>query len=148
MCMSRLPDLKLDDQLCFAVYSASHAFNRLYKPLLERLGLTYPQYLAMIVLWEADDITVGALGERLALESNTLTPLLKRLEAMGLITRGRDPKDERQVRIRLTDKGRALHGPACAVPGDLLAKTGLSLADIARIRGEVERLRAALAGEP
>lgn len=138
------PPLKLDDFLCFAVYSAGHAFNRLYRPLLDRLGLTYPQYLAMVALWEADDRTVGELGERLGLESNTLTPLLKRLQAMGLVDRTRDPQDERVVRLRLTDKGRALEGPACAVPAELLAASGLDLSAVTRIRGELAALNAAL----
>ena len=101
-------DPKLDDFLCFAVYSASHAFNRLYKPLLDELGLTYPQYLVMVTLWERDDRTVGEIGERLFLESNTLTPLLKRMEAAGLVSRSRDPADERQVRLRLTAEGKGL----------------------------------------
>lgn len=136
--------LRLDDFLCFAVYSANHAFNRLYKPVLDRLGLTYPQYLAMVVLWEADDRTVSELGQRLRLESNTLTPLLKRLEAQGLVVRARDPRDERQVRIRLTPKGRALEGPACAVPAELLAGSDLSLAEVARLREQVTALRDAL----
>jgi DNA-binding MarR family transcriptional regulator len=137
--------LKLDDFLCFAVYSAGHTFNRLYRPLLERLGLTYPQYLAMVALWEADERTVGELGERLGLESNTLTPLLKRLEGVGLVARTRDSRDERVVRVRLTDKGRALEEPACAVPAELLAASGLDLAAVTRIRGELTALNAALA---
>ena len=95
--------LRLGEFLCFAVYSASHAFNRVYKPLLDELGLTYPQYLVMVLLWEQDDQTVGSLGEKLFLESSTLTPLLKRLEALGYVKRTRDPVDERQVRVRLTD---------------------------------------------
>ena len=139
--IAQSPGLTLDDFLCFAVYSASHAFNRLYKPMLDRLGLTYPQYLAMVALWEGGEPTVGELGERLHLESNTLTPLLKRLEGMGLVTRARDPRDERQVRIGLTDKGRELRGPACAVPGEMLATTGLTVGDLARLRGEVAALR-------
>ncbi len=100
--------LKLGDQLCFAVYSAAHAFNRVYKPLLAALGLTYPQYLTMLVLWEQDDVAVKAIGERLGLDSGTLTPLLKRLEKLGLVARRRDPADERSVRIALTTEGRAL----------------------------------------
>ncbi|WP_296600388.1 MarR family winged helix-turn-helix transcriptional regulator [Phenylobacterium sp.] len=136
--------LRLEDFLCFAVYSAGHAFNRLYRPLLDRLGLTYPQYLAMVVLWEGDDRTVGELGERLGLESSTLTPLLKRLEAIGLVSRARDPRDERVVRIRLTDKGRALQGPACAVPAELLAGSGLDLERLGRLRDELNDLNAAL----
>ena len=89
--------LRLDAQLCFALYGASLAMTKLYRPVLEGLGLTYPQYLAMLVLWESDDVTVGDLGRRLGLDSGTLTPLLKRLEAAGLVTRRRDPRDERQV---------------------------------------------------
>ncbi|MDQ0512032.1 MarR family winged helix-turn-helix transcriptional regulator [Ancylobacter amanitiformis] len=108
--------LKLDTFLCFAVYSANHAFNRVYKPLLDRLGLTYPQYLAMVTLWTQDGVTVGQIGERLMLETNTLTPLLKRMEAAGLVRRVRDAVDERQVRIHLTDKGRALRGEAEGIP--------------------------------
>jgi DNA-binding MarR family transcriptional regulator len=136
--------LKLDDFLCFAVYSASHAFNRAYRPLLERLGLTYPQYLAMVALWEADDVTVSALGARLGLESSTLTPLLKRLQAMGLIDRVRDAHDERVVRLRLTEAGRALHEPACAVPTELTAASGMTAAEYAKIREGLEVLRTVL----
>ena len=97
-----MPVLDVDDHLCFAIYSAGHAFNRIYKPLLGELGLTYPQYLVMVALWAKDDQTVGSLGEKLLLESSTLTPLLKRLEGIGYLTRTRDPADERQVRVRLT----------------------------------------------
>src|SRR6202167_1701145 len=98
--------LLLDNQLCFAVYSTAHVFNRVYKPLLDRLGLTYPQYLVMLVLWERDDVPVKEIGERLYLDSGTLTPLLKRLEAADLIRRTRSTQDERQVLIALTAKGR------------------------------------------
>src|SRR5258707_9190090 len=91
----------LEDLVCFAVYAAGHAFNRVYKPLLDELGLTYPQYLVMTALWGEDDQTVGALGGQLSLEYSTLTPLLKRLERLGMISRRRDPEDERQVRLRL-----------------------------------------------
>ena len=100
--------LSLDLQLCFALYSASLAMTKLYKPMLAPLGLTYPQYLAMLVLWEADDVTVTTLGERLMLDSGTLTPLLKRLESAGLVQRLRDATDERRVRVLLTPAGRAL----------------------------------------
>ena len=100
--------LRLDNQVCFAIYSTAHAFNRVYKPLLDRLGLTYPQYLVMLVLWERDDIAVKEIGERLYLDSGTLTPLLKRLEAADLVKRTRSTADERQVLIALTAKGRAL----------------------------------------
>ena len=100
--------LRLDNQICFAVYSTAHAFNRVYKPLLERLGLTYPQYLVMLVLWERDGVPVKDIGERLFLDSGTLTPLLKRLEAAELIRRTRSTEDERQVLIALTPQGQAL----------------------------------------
>src|ERR1700747_3065925 len=94
--------LMLSNQLCFAVYSTAHAFNRVYKPLLDSLGLTYPQYLVMLTLWERDRVTVTAIGEQLFLDSGTLTPLLKRLEAAGLLRRSRDRADERQVLVTLT----------------------------------------------
>ena len=98
--------LKLDRQLCFAVYAAEHAFTRFYKPRLEKLGITYPQYLVMLVLWEEDGLTVKQIGDRLFLDSGTLTPVLKRLEGAALVVRRRDDKDERQVRVRLTEMGR------------------------------------------
>src|ERR1700757_1998535 len=104
--------LRLDSQICFAVYSAAHAFNRVYKPLLDRLGLTYPQYLVMLVLWERDDVAVKEIGERLFLDSGTLTPLLKRLEAAHLIRRTRSSEDERQVLIALTAPSPTLRGKA------------------------------------
>jgi DNA-binding MarR family transcriptional regulator len=142
-----VPQPELNEFLCFAVYSANHAFNRVYKPLLEALGLTYPQYLAMVVLWAEDDQTVGSLGEKLALESNTLTPLLKRLEALGHVSRNRDPRDERQVRVRLTDQGRALQAEARNVPRSILSATGLSVEELGRLQADIvslnERLRAA-----
>ena len=136
--------LNLSDQLCFAVYAAGHAFNRAYKPHLERLGLTYPQYLVMLVLWERDDLGVKAIGERLGLDSGTLTPLLKRLEGNGLVRRLRDPADERSVRILLTEAGRALRDKARGVPAALAAALGRSRTDIAALKGELARLRAAL----
>ena len=108
--------LSLERQLCFAVYAAAHAYGRFYKPLLDPLGLTYPQYLVMLVLWEQDGVTVKAIGQRLMLDSGTLTPLLKRLEAAGLVVRRRDAGDERQVRIDLTAAGAALKTRAKAVP--------------------------------
>ena len=99
---------KLDDFLCFAIYSANLAVNRVYKPLLDQLGLTYPQYLVLVVLYEEDDQTVGRLGDKLFLDSSTLTPLLKRMESVGYVTRQRDPQDERQVRVRLTQQRRSI----------------------------------------
>lgn len=111
--------LRLDNQLCFALYGAANRMTRLYRPMLDALGLTYPQYLAMLVLWEASPRTVGALGEALDLDSSTLTPLLKRLEAGGLVTRDRDPEDERRVIVALTDQGRALRDQAVSIPEKL-----------------------------
>ena len=133
--------LALDSFLCFAVYSANHAFTRIYKPLLESLDLTYPQYLVMVLLWEKDDQTVGGLGERLFLESSTLTPLLKRLEAAGYIARVRDKADERQVRVQLTDMGKALRRKAISVPRDLTEATKLRSEDLERLRAEISALR-------
>lgn len=135
---------RLDDFLCFAVYSASHAFNRLYKPLLDELGLTYPQYLVMVTLWERDDRTVGEIGERLFLESNTLTPLLKRMEAAGLVSRSRDPADERQVRLRLTEHGRALLDKARRVPPCILDASGLSPEEARSLTDQIGALRTRL----
>lgn len=133
--------LRLGEFLCFAVYSASHAFNRVYKPLLDELGLTYPQYLAMVLLWEQDDQTVGSLGEKLFLESSTLTPLLKRLEASGHIKRTRDPADERQVRVRLTAKGQAMREAARKIPDCILETTGLNIDELRRLRNDIVALR-------
>ncbi|RXF75142.1 MarR family winged helix-turn-helix transcriptional regulator [Hansschlegelia zhihuaiae] len=141
----RAPSLKLEDQLCYAVYSASLAINRVYKPLLDELGLTYPQYLAMLVLWEDDALTVKEIADRLMLESSTLTPLLKRLEAAGFVARRRSEEDERQVVIRLTDEGRALKERAGCVPLALLAGSKLPIRDLGRLNVEIRALRDALA---
>ncbi|OYW59211.1 MAG: MarR family transcriptional regulator [Bosea sp. 12-68-7] len=138
------PGPKLSEFLCFALYSASHAFNRLYKPLLDELGLTYPQYLVMVTLWERDDRTVGEIGEQLFLESNTLTPLLKRMEAAGLVSRSRDPADERQVRLRLTDEGRALLDKARRVPPCVLEATGLTADEARSLTDQIGALRTTL----
>ena len=138
------PALELANQLCFAVYSAAHAFNRAYKPLLDALGLTYPQYLVMLVLWEEDDQTVKAIGERLYLDSGTLTPLLKRLEAAGLVRRSRDLDDERQVRVTVTAAGAALRDRAETVPLAIACAVGRSPAEIAALRTDVLALRDAL----
>lgn len=135
---------KLSEFLCFALYSASHAFNRLYKPLLDELGLTYPQYLVMVTLWERDDRTVGEIGEQLFLESNTLTPLLKRMEAAGLVSRSRDPADERQVRLRLTGEGRTLLDKARSVPPCVLEATGLTAEQARELTDQIGALRTTL----
>lgn len=113
-------DLRLDQQLCFAVYSAAHAFTRFYKPLLARLGVTYPQYLVLLTLWETDGLSVSAIGERLLLDSGTLTPVLKRLEAAGLVSRARAKADERQLVVSLSDKGRGLKKVAEGFPAQIL----------------------------
>jgi DNA-binding MarR family transcriptional regulator len=131
----------LAEMLCFAVYSTSHAFNRVYKTVLAPLGLTYPQYLAMVSLWGCEQQTVGGLCVALGLESSTLTPMLKRLEAAGLIERSRDAHDERQVRVRLTGRGRALRVRAKEVPEKVFKLTGLSIADAIRLHREITSLR-------
>src|SRR5215475_3370752 len=133
--------LRLDNQICFAVYSAAHAFNRVYKPLLDRLGLTYPQYLVMLVLWERDGVPVKEIGERLFLDSGTLTPLLKRLEAAGLVKRTRSSEDERQVLIALTTKGEALKEKARAVPQSILAASDCSVSELVAMKNEIVALR-------
>lgn len=135
---------KLDDFVCFAIYSANHALNRVYKPLLDAIGLTYTQYIAMVTLWEQDDRTVGSLGEKLFLESSTLTPVLKRLEALGLIMRTRDKTDERQVRVQLTPTGRALQDKAKTIPPCILQASGLEVGELARLKREIATLRSAL----
>lgn len=119
--------LALDQQLCFAVYSAAHALNRTYKPLLDPYGLTYPQYIALMTLWQQDGRTVKALGATLGLDSGTLSPLLKRLEASGYITRARDKADERQVLVTLTEKGRAMQRDAVAIRMEIGKATGCTL---------------------
>jgi MarR family transcriptional regulator, organic hydroperoxide resistance regulator len=133
--------LTLGNQLCFAVYSTAHAFNRVYKPLLDRLGLTYPQYLVMLALWERDGVPVKDIGERLFLDSGTLTPLLKRLEAAHLVKRTRSREDERQVLIALTSQGQALKEKARAVPPAILAASGCSLGELTALKKNLITLR-------
>ncbi|SNR49540.1 MarR family winged helix-turn-helix transcriptional regulator [Puniceibacterium sediminis] len=134
----------LEHMLCFDLYAANHAFGRMYKPLLEPLGLTYPQYLVMVTLWAAAPLSVGDIGQRLALESNTLTPLLKRLEAMGLVQRTRDSADERRVSVDLTDTGRAREAQAAHVPGCAAEATGLSLDELQALHQQLRKLRSGL----
>jgi len=141
------PFLQLDNQLCFALYSTSLAMTRLYKPLLDALGLTYPQYLALLVLWERDGLSVSELGERLFLDSGTLTPLLKRMEAGGLVARQRAAQDERRVHITLTDAGRALKSRAAGVPGCMLEALQCPLPEVAALTRQVQALRQRLTGE-
>ncbi|WP_406865346.1 MarR family transcriptional regulator [Streptomyces sp. HUAS MG47] len=138
--------LRLDDQLCFALYAAQRAVTTAYRPLLDELGLTYPQYLAMLVLWERDAILVRELGAALKLDYGTVSPLLKRLEAAGLVRRERTAADERAVRIGLTERGAALRARAEAVPAELVERTGLAGPDIARLRAELHDLAARAAG--
>jgi DNA-binding MarR family transcriptional regulator len=133
--------LKLDSMLCFAVYAAGHAFTRFYKPRLDALGLTYPQYLVFLVLWEQDGLTVKALGEKLFLDSGTITPLVKRLEARGLLRRQRDDEDERQVRIFLTPEGRALRAKALDVPLAVGKALGEQAAQAGDLRRSLQQLR-------
>ncbi|WP_374653908.1 MarR family winged helix-turn-helix transcriptional regulator [Dongia sp.] len=133
--------LGLAQQLCFALYSTSHAFTRAYKPLLAPLGLTYPQYLVMLVLWEEEDVTVKEIGARLQLDSGTLTPLLKRLDAAGLVTRARDSGDERQVRVLLTEAGHALRARAEEIPKRLAEAIGEPLTAIVALRNQLTEIR-------
>ena len=138
------PAQQLDNQLCFALYSASLAMTKLYKPLLDALELTYPQYLALLVLWESDDISVSQLGERLSLDSGTLTPLLKRMEAAGVLLRQRSSEDERRVHVQLTDAGRALQQKAAHIPGCVMAHSGLQLPELVALTRQVQSLRGGL----
>jgi DNA-binding MarR family transcriptional regulator len=133
--------LALDRQLCFALYSASLAMTKVYKPLLEPLGLTYPQYLVMLVLWESDGPTVSQLGQRLTLDSGTLTPLLKRLESLGYVQRQRDADDERRVLVRLTPEGRALRSRAAGVPPQLLQASRCSVDELSALTQRLHALR-------
>ena len=131
--------IRLSDFLCFAVYSANLAFGKAYKPILEALGLTYTQYIAIVALWEEDNQTVGGLGEKLFLESNTLTPILKKLETMGYLHRRRDPADERQVLISLTEAGRQLREKGLSM--SLMMETGLTPEAFVRVQKDVATLR-------
>ncbi len=133
--------LLLDRQLCFALYSSSLAMTKLYKPLLAPLGLTYPQYLVLLVLWEQDGQTVSALGDRLSLDSGTLTPLLKRMEQAGLLLRQRDPQDERRVLLTLTPEGRALKAPSRKIPETLACASACSLDELQALTQQLHALR-------
>ena len=130
---------KLADFLCFSIYSANLAYGRAYKPILEKLGLTYTQYIAIVALWEEDNLTVSRLGEKLFLESNTLTPILKKLETMGYLTRRRDPDDERQVRVSLTKAGRRLRERGLNMT--LVKQTGLPVKEFSNLQKAVSNLR-------
>ncbi|MFC4726607.1 MarR family winged helix-turn-helix transcriptional regulator [Coralloluteibacterium thermophilus] len=133
--------LRLDQQLCFSLYSASLALNKVYRGLLGELGLTYPQYLVMLVLWERDGLTVSEIGERLFLDSATLTPLLKRLQAADLVSRRRAVEDERQVVVSLSEAGRALRERARTVPAGVLCAADCPAEELAATKRQLDRLR-------
>ena len=135
-------DLDLDKQVCFALYSASRSLTALYRPLLGPLGLTYPQYLVMLVLWERGDISVKRLGDALMLDSGTLSPLLKRLESAGLVTRRRDPADERSVVIALTQSGASLKSRATSIPRTIVQATGVPLRELLQLRDTLKSITA------
>ena len=136
----------LDQQLCFSLYSASMAISRAYKPMLDALGLTYPQYLVLHALWEQDGRTVGAIAERLGLESSTITPLVKRLETAGLVARARNPDDERQVQVSLTQRGREIREECGCLGEALLTRSGMTVEQIGKLNRKVQVLRDAVAG--
>ncbi|MFF8903318.1 MarR family winged helix-turn-helix transcriptional regulator [Streptomyces olivaceoviridis] len=136
--------LRLDRQICFSLHAASRAFNSVYRLILKDLGLTYPQYLVMLVLWEQGDLPVKKLGERLRLDSGTLSPLVKRLEGAGLVRRERSAQDERSVRVHLTAEGTALRERALEVPRRIMSSTGLDLTEVVDLHARLERLTTAL----
>lgn len=132
--------LLLDNQLCYALYAAAHRMTKSYRPMLERMGLTYPQYLVLLVLWENDGITVSEIGRRLRLDSGTLTPVLKRLESSGFLSRSRRQSDEREVEISLTDEGRALRAQAVAVRQSVMCQLNMSEPEIQAMRADLNAL--------
>ncbi len=134
------PMLKLENQLCFPLYAVSRQLTKTYQPYLQALSLTYPQYLVLLLLWEHEQLTVKELGDKLLLDSGTLTPLLKRLEQRQLLSRRRDPRDERSVVISLLPAGQSLEDQARDIPGQLLAKTGLGLDELAALRSQLNHL--------
>ena len=136
--------LRLDNQLCFALYSTSLAMGKLYKPLLNRLGLTYPQYLMMLVLWEEDGLTSTDMGKRLQQDLGALSPVIKRLETQGLLQRRRSAEDERRVQLFLTNKGKAMRDQAQQLPGEVLCASGLQLEQLASLKQQLDSLRANL----
>ncbi len=141
--------LPLDEQLCFSLYAASIAINRVYKPVLDRLGITYPQFLVLQILNGAEDgVPIGAIAERLALEPSTITPLAKRMETAGLVTRVRNPADERQVRVRLTERGRACWRETGCLAPMIVERTGMSRDRLAALNVEVTAMRQALTADP
>ena len=145
--MNQHPKLPLDSQLCFSLYAASIAVNRTYKPILDRLGMTYPQYLVLSTLWEENGLPISSIADRLSLESSTITPLVKRLEAAGFATRLRNAKDERQVLVSLTDKGRKMESQTACLTQTLLERSGFSVDQIVKLNKQVRELKGALAAE-
>jgi MarR family transcriptional regulator, organic hydroperoxide resistance regulator len=135
----------LDEQLCFSLYGASMAINRAYKPVLDALEITYPQYLVLSALWEADGQTVGSIAERLGLDSSNVTPLVKRMEAAGLLTRLRNPKDERQVLVHLTEAGREMQARSACLGQTLFSAAGMSVERLVQLNAEVQAFRDAVA---
>ncbi len=141
-------DLALGRHVCFALYAASRAVTGLYRPVLEPLGLTYPQYLVMVVLWERGPLTVKQLGRQLMLDSGTLSPLLKRLEAAGLLHRDRDPADERSVSVRLTERGNRLRDEASTVPATVAGATGMTATELAALRETLHQFTSRVSARP
>ena len=142
------PPMPVEDQLCFSLYATSMAITRAYKPLLDRLGLTYPQYLVLSALWEQDGRTVGGIADHLALESSTITPLVKRLEAAGLLSRLRNPNDERQVKVLLTSLGVALQQKTLCLGEMLAERSGMTGAELQDLNSRVQTLRRAVDARP
>ncbi|WJR81515.1 MarR family transcriptional regulator [Bradyrhizobium sp. NP1] len=142
--MSASINVPLDSQLCFSLYGTSIAINRAYKPMLDELGITYPQYLVLSALWEGDERTITAIADRLALEPSTITPLVKRLEQAGFLARQRDTKDERQVHVRLTTKGRNLRAKTKCLTDTLLERSGMTVDELTALNRKIQALRDAL----
>ena len=140
-------DTPLESMLCFDVYAVNLAFGRIYKPLLDPLGLTYPQYLVLMSLWGQDGQSVGQLGAGLGLDSSTLTPLIKRIEAAGLVTRKRDPQDERRVIVSLTDQGAALQSHVDHIRSCVIEDTGMSMTELLQLQSMIRRLRSSMASQ-
>ena len=139
--MANDPVLPLDGQLCFSIYSASIAIQRVYKPMLDELGVTYTQYLVLSALWEKDGLTITAIADRLALEPSTITPAVKRLESAGFVTRQRSTSDERQVQVRLTPKGAKLHARTGCLTDALLRRSGFTVPEMVDLNRKVQMLR-------
>jgi DNA-binding MarR family transcriptional regulator len=144
--MPKSNPVPLDGQLCFSLYATSIAINRLYKPMLDEFGITYPQYLVLSALWEGDGQTITAIADRLALEPSTITPLVKRLEVAALVTRARNAEDERKVQVFLTAKGKGLRAETTCLTDALLRNSGMSVKQLVDLNGQVQALRKALTG--